>query len=60
MVFHAGILGTIADNAAGYAAFTLMDINSSILTVEFKINLLLPAEGEILIGRSNVWNMVKL
>ncbi|MBK8482928.1 MAG: PaaI family thioesterase [Saprospiraceae bacterium] len=52
--FHAGILGTIADNAAGYAAFTLMDINSSILTVEFKINLLLPAEGEILIGRSNV------
>jgi acyl-coenzyme A thioesterase PaaI-like protein len=28
--FHAGIIGTIADNAAGYAAFSLMDKDSSI------------------------------
>ena len=52
--FHAGIVGTVADNAAGYAAFSLMDKNSSILTVEFKLNLISPAEGELLIGRSNV------
>lgn len=52
--FHAGIVGTIADNAAGYAAFSLMDKNSSILTVEFKLNLISPADGELLIGRSNV------
>lgn len=50
--FHAGIVGTIADNAAGYAAFSLMDKNSSILTVEFKLNLIAPADGEVLIGRS--------
>jgi len=52
--FHAGIIGTIADNAAGYAAFSLMDKASSILTVEFKLNLISPADGELLIGRSNV------
>jgi len=52
--FHAGIVGTIADNAAGYAAFSLMNKNSSILTVEFKLNLIAPADGELLIGRSNV------
>ncbi|HKR03750.1 MAG TPA: PaaI family thioesterase [Bacteroidia bacterium] len=52
--FHAGIVGTIADNAAGYAAFSLMDKSSSVLTVEFKLNLLSPADGELLIGKSFV------
>lgn len=52
--FHAGIISTIADNAAGYASFSLMDENSSILTAEFKLNLIAPGEGEILIGRANV------
>jgi uncharacterized protein (TIGR00369 family) len=52
--FHAGIVGTIADNAAGYAAFSLMDVNSSVLTAEFKLNLLSPADGELLIGRAQV------
>jgi uncharacterized protein (TIGR00369 family) len=52
--FHAGIVGTIADNAAGYAGFSLMDKNSSVLTVEFKLNLLSPADGHLLIGRAQV------
>lgn len=52
--FHAGIVGTLADNAAGYAAFSLMDKDSSVLTVEFKLNLISPADGELLIGRSQV------
>ena len=52
--FHAGIVGTIADNAAGYAAFSLMDKASSILTVEFKLNLLSPAKGQLLIAKSYV------
>ncbi|TMU50368.1 PaaI family thioesterase [Flagellimonas algicola] len=52
--FHAGIISTIADNAAGYAGFSLMEENSSILTVEFKLNLISPGDGELLIGRSNV------
>ena len=52
--FHAGIISSIADNAAGYAAFSLMEENSSILTVEFKLNLISPGDGETLIGKSSV------
>ena len=52
--FHAGIVSTLADNAAGYAAFSLMAEDASILTVEFKLNLMSPGDGELLIGRSNV------
>lgn len=52
--FHAGVISTIADNSAGYASFSLMEENSSILSVEFKLNLMSPADGEVLIGRSNV------
>jgi uncharacterized protein (TIGR00369 family) len=44
--FHAGAVSTIADSAGGYAAFTLFPADSSILTVEFKVNLLAPADGE--------------
>ncbi|MBA2693945.1 MAG: PaaI family thioesterase [Rubrobacter sp.] len=51
---HAGATTTIADNAAGFAAYTLMPENSSVLSVEFKINLLRPAIGERLIARAKV------
>jgi uncharacterized protein (TIGR00369 family) len=44
--FHAGATSAIADSAGGYAAFTLFPDNTSVLTVEFKINLLAPAEGD--------------
>ncbi len=44
--FHAGILSTIADSAGGYAGFTLFPADSGVLTIEFKINLLAPADGE--------------
>jgi len=43
---HAGILNTIADNACGYAAYTLMPADSEVLGVENKINFLAPAKGE--------------
>ncbi len=46
--FHAGVTSAIADNAGGYAAYTLFPADSSVLTVEFKINLLAPAKGEML------------
>lgn len=52
--FHAGVISTIADNAAGYAAFSLMDVKASVLTVEFKLNLLSPGKGDMLIGRGQV------
>lgn len=44
--FHAGIVSTIADSAGGYAGFTLFPADSGVLTVEFKVNLIAPAEGE--------------
>jgi len=51
--FHAGITSTIGDSAGGYAAYTLFPADSSVLTTEFKINLLAPAAGERLsaVGR---------
>jgi uncharacterized protein (TIGR00369 family) len=52
--FHAGVSGTVADSACGYAAYTLMPADSSVLTVEYKMNLLAPADGEELIARAKV------
>jgi len=52
--FHAGIVGTIADSAGGYAAYTLMPAGWSVLSVEYKINLLAPADGERLVAGGQV------
>ncbi|MEE4378361.1 MAG: PaaI family thioesterase [Candidatus Competibacteraceae bacterium] len=52
--FHGGVVGTIADSAGGYAGFSLMAVGDGVLTVEFKINLLAPADGELLIARGQV------
>ncbi|MGW6964733.1 PaaI family thioesterase [Streptomyces zaomyceticus] len=43
---HAGATSAIADSAGGYAALTLFDEDSEVLTVEYKINLLAPASGD--------------
>ena len=43
---HAGMVSTALDSACGYAAFTLMSADAAVLTIEFKINLLAPAQGE--------------
>ena len=47
-LFHGGVSGAIADNAAGFAAMTLMDREKEPLTIEFKINFLNIAHGETL------------
>jgi uncharacterized protein (TIGR00369 family) len=52
--FHGGIIGTIADSAGGYAAMTLMPHDASVLTVEYKMNLLAPGDGDTLIARGQV------
>ena len=44
---HGGILGMIADSACGYAAFSLMPADCSLVTVEYKINILTPAVGSL-------------
>ena len=43
---HAGIVTTLIDSACGYAAYTLMPENSRVLSVEFKVNFLNPAQGQ--------------
>ncbi len=52
--FHAGITATIVDSAGGYAGFTLMAPGADVLSVEFKVNLLAPGDGELLIARGEV------
>jgi uncharacterized protein (TIGR00369 family) len=52
--FHAGMTSTIADSAGGYAGFMLFPADSSVLTVEYKMNLLTPADGERLVATGRV------
>lgn len=52
--FHAGATTSIADSAAGYAAFTLFNAGDGVLTTEFKINLLNPAQGPMLVAKGRV------
>lgn len=51
---HAGAVATIADSAAGYAGLSLMPRGAGVLTAEFKINLLAPAQGERLVAEGRV------
>lgn len=51
---HGGVVGMIADSAGGYSAFTLMPADASVLTVEYKLNMLAPARGECLLARGIV------
>jgi len=51
---HAGIVGAIVDTAGGYAGFTLFPEEASVLTVEFKLNLLAPAKGERILAEGFV------
>jgi len=44
--FHGGVVSAIADTASGYAAYSTMPADASVLTVEFKINLVNPAAGD--------------
>ena len=43
---HAGMVATGLDSACGYAGFSLMPADAAVLTIEYKINLLAPAQGE--------------
>ena len=52
--FHGGATATIADSAGGYAGFTLFGPGESVLTVEFKLNLIAPADGDCLYAEGRV------
>ena len=51
---HGGVVGMIADSAAGYAAMTIAPADASVLSVEYKMNFMSPAKGEKLIARGEV------
>ena len=52
--FHGGVIGTLADNAGGYAAFSLMAAEDSVLTVEYKMNIVSPGAGARLVAVGEV------
>jgi uncharacterized protein (TIGR00369 family) len=51
---HAGIVTTVMDSACGYAAMSLMEPGAAVLSVEFKVNLLAPALGDLFRASGNV------
>lgn len=53
-VIHAGVQATLADHTAGAASGSLVKEGTTILTAEYKINLLRPAKGELLTCRADV------
>lgn len=51
---HGGVIGMIADSAAGYAAMSVTPEDTGVLTAEYKINFISPAFGSHLIARGSV------
>lgn len=51
---HAGVIATMSDHSAGYAAYTRVPDDVRILTIEFKINFLKPAYGHAIKCQSEV------
>ena len=45
---HGGIIGMIADTACGYAAYSLMPADCSLVTVAYKMNILSPATSSLI------------
>lgn len=56
---HAGVIATMADHTAGYAAFTTVTDEFRILTIEFKINYFRPSKEDTIVCRSRVINKGK-
>lgn len=51
---HAGVISAALDAACGYAAYTIIDPEASILTIEFKVNLLSPGRGDRFLFRGEI------
>lgn len=51
---HAALTFALGDTAAGYAALSVMPADHDVLTAEIKINLLAPAQGDLLIATGRV------
>ena len=53
-LFHGGLVGTLADNASGFAAYSVMEGDEQPLTAEYKINLIAKASGKRLVAQGSV------
>lgn len=51
---HAGVISAALDSACSYAAYTVLDPDASLLTIEFKVNLMSPGRGERFLFRGEV------
>ncbi|MEM7440784.1 MAG: PaaI family thioesterase [Pseudomonadota bacterium] len=51
---HAGLLWSLGDSAAGYAALSLMAPGERVLTMEMKINLMRPGVGDRVLAEGHV------
>ncbi|TDX89209.1 uncharacterized protein (TIGR00369 family) [Neorhizobium sp. R1-B] len=51
---HAGVISAALDSACSYAAYTVIEPEASILTIEFKVNLLSPGRGERFLFRGEI------
>lgn len=53
-ILHAGVISAALDSACGYAAYTLIEPEASILTIEFKVNLMSPGRGDRFLFRGEI------
>ncbi|QFY62113.1 PaaI family thioesterase [Rhizobium grahamii] len=53
-ILHAGVISAALDSACGFAAYTVIDAEASILTIEFKVNLMSPGRGDRFLFRGEI------
>jgi uncharacterized protein (TIGR00369 family) len=53
-MLHAGVISAALDSACTFAAYSLIDPDASILTIEFKVNLMSPGRGDRFLFRGEV------
>ncbi|HTZ72158.1 MAG TPA: PaaI family thioesterase [Acetobacteraceae bacterium] len=51
---HGGVVAFLVDNSATIAAATMLRHGQAVLTAEFKLNYLAPAQGERVVARARV------
>jgi uncharacterized protein (TIGR00369 family) len=51
---HAGVVTALVDSACGYSALSVVPPDAEVLTVEYKVNFLAPAQGERFVARGRV------
>ena len=53
-LFHGGVISTLADNSAAFAATSLMEKDREPLTIEYKVNFINIADGDSLWAKGEV------